>query len=185
MKKLKNVILIAVFLCGSLALAQAEKWVTIEAKEAGYKIDFPTSPVAQSQEIPSELGVLDMKFFMLDNSLDTNADNLVYMSAHTKYPKEFVNDGSKSFTDNILDGVVNGAANNVGGTLLSDKKILFKESPGRAVKIQIPGGIIVNMRIVLIENSLYVYQTICNEAKDDNAKMIKFFDSFDLISTTK
>jgi len=172
--------------CSSLIItAQTSEWVTVKAEAEGYKIDFPEQPIEQSQNVPSEIGDLTMKFFMLDNSSNSNAENIIYMSAYTQYPEDFVIDTSEAFTTSVLDGVVKGAVANVRGELISDTKVVFKEYPGRKIKIEIQGGMVINAQAILVGNLLYIYQTISKKENDDNAKMKTFFNSFDFIETKK
>lgn len=181
MKKIKKVLLLILCLSGSVILhAQENDWVTVTIKEQGYQVDFPIQPVEKSNVIPSPIGELTMKYLLLDNSSNQNADNLVYMSAYTAYPEEMVKADDVGFTKNLLDGAVNGAVTNVGGKLISQKEIDFKGYPGREAKIEFQSVMVINQRIILVDNLLYICQTICQMSNDDNQKMKTFFDSFDL-----
>ncbi|NER13756.1 hypothetical protein GWK08_09920 [Leptobacterium flavescens] len=168
-----------------LSLSAQTDWVTIKIEGEGYRVDFPSQPKKQTNTIPSQIGDLEMKFYILDNSFNPNDDNLVYMSAFTAYPEEYMSNEDPGFKDTVLDGAVNGAVTNVNGKLLSKENIFFNGFPGRTAKIEIQGSTIINQKIVLVDNLLYICQIICMADKDDNKSMKAFFDSFDLIKVKK
>ncbi len=54
-----------------------------------YLIDFPSKPTTQNKLIDSEYGKLTINIQTLET--DETADNIVYVSLQTKYPKKVVN----------------------------------------------------------------------------------------------
>lgn len=166
--------------CFSLVGAQ-DTWVTTSNAEHGYKVDFPKEPKSQSQEVPTEVGNLMMDYYMLDQSADATALNLVYMSAFTSYPasEDYSDEGLQN---SMLDGSVDGAVQNINGKLISSEDIEFQGYRGRYAKISIYNdAYIVNLKNILVDNRLYFIQVITSKANDDNADLKRFMTSFDLI----
>lgn len=81
----------------------------------------------------------------------------------------------------ILDGAVNGAVNNVQGTLESDENINLNGYPGRKIKINAP-GMELFMNAYLVDNVMYVNQVIAEEGKVNTKNLNYFLDSFDIIN---
>jgi hypothetical protein len=107
-------------------------------------------------------------------------DNVVYSTIKSDYPEEQFIDADDKYNTTVLDGAVKGAVSNVNGTLIFDKKITFNGYPGRDVKIEIQGGFIY-IRVVLVTNSMYISQVICTPENDNNSKIERFLDGFEII----
>lgn len=183
---MKNTILLITLFIFNLTLAQNGNWVTTKDYEKGYKIDFPSSPKSQSQPVPTAIGEVQMHMYILDNSANANAKNLVLMTAFTEYPLaafEGQDINSEILQDNLLDSSVNGAVSNVKGDLISSSHIKFDGYNARDAKIEIQGAFIINMKTILVQNKLYMIQVIHNKSNDGNQEAKQFFDSFEFIKT--
>ena len=158
-----------------------ETWYSLESPEFGFKVLFPKEPVAQNQVTPSAIGELKMNMYILDVSADETEDNLLYLVNYTEYPDSlFANAPEEKFTK-VLKGSVDGMVTNVGGKLLSEKVITLNGSPGREVKVSFQeGAAIINARVYLVRNKMYLLETISYPQKDSNKSIDKFFASFQL-----
>ena len=162
--------------------AQDCQWHLTRDMDRGYRIEFPKAPKKQNQDVPTALGDLVMEFYMLDNSASADAKNMVYMTAFTEYPQGTSDYNDEALQNSMLDGSVNGAANNVNGKIISQEKIKFNGYNGRSAKISIyEDAYIINLKNVLVGNKLYFMQVISTKEADDNDDMKRFFSSFDLI----
>ena len=74
-----------------------------------------------------------------------------------------------------------GAGKSVQGQLLSESVTNLGNYPGREVKISYRNGAaIINLRIYLVKNIMYMVQVICNKSKDGNASTKRFMNAFKL-----
>ena len=158
-------------------------WFLLKAEEYGYQIEFPKEPKENPQIIQSAIGELKLNIFLYDASTDNQKDeNLVYLVNFTTYPDSLVNSDDTAKLSGFYRGSIDGAVNNVQGKLLSEKEIELGKFSGREVKIDFQQGrAIINMRIFLIHNNMYMVQTITETKKDNNKAMKRFFDSFQLL----
>ncbi|MEO7989088.1 MAG: hypothetical protein ABI663_06070 [Chryseolinea sp.] len=159
-----------------------ETWYSLESTDFGFKVLLPKEPVAQNQVVPSAIGELKMNLYILDTSADEAEDNLLYLVNYTEYPDSlFANATEEKFTQ-ILRGSVDGMVTNVGGKLLSEKVIILNGSPGREVKVSFQeGAAVINARVYLVRNKMYLLETISFPQKDSNQSIDKFFNSFQLL----
>ncbi|MEL6132274.1 MAG: hypothetical protein AAFR59_02795 [Bacteroidota bacterium] len=86
--------------------------------------------------------------------------------------------------DGFYKGVASGAARNVNGRLLSTKVLEVDGYEGREITISIAADeagneAIIRSRMVLIENVIYMIQTITKKEHDGNGAIKAFMDSFD------
>ncbi len=159
-------------------MAQADDWHTYISEEHKYKIDFPAEPTEQTQTIPSEIGPLNLAIIMHDASF-SGEDNLIYMVNYTQYPEGTIHSDMEAMHDQIFRGAVDGAVSNVGGKLISEEPIEVNSFPGRKVKVDFQDGAnVITMKCFLVNDAMYIMQTICETSKDDNERMKQFFDSF-------
>ncbi len=181
--KLYTVLVLILMISNPIVFAQDKSWVNTKDLELAYEIDFPEKVEKEFQEVPTDKGNVNMVSYMLSPN---NMDNLVYMSSYTKYPSSFFPNGLDTFEKQhkVLDGAVNGAAANVKGQLIADKKIVFNGYNGRSIKIELESGgtYIINMKMFLVDYKLYMMQTICAKGNDGNSETTRFFDSFELLN---
>lgn len=178
----KSALLLLFFLAFNLS-AQDSDWVTIKDLDKGFRVDFPSEPKPQKQTVSSAAGELLMDMNMLDMTADPGAKVLLYMTSYTEYPKDFTDYSNEENINNMLDGSVNGAVNNVNGKLISSEKCEFNKFKCVESRIELTsGGIIIHMKTFLVDNVMYLLQTLYYKGSDDHlVDEKKFFDSFELI----
>ncbi len=183
---MKKPILLVFFIFNlSALLAQNKDWVKVKDTVAAYIIEFPSNPVKGLENVPTVKG--DVKMNTYTFQADKDDENLIYMAFYTKYPDTFFPEGLKTLeSQNIaLDNAVQGAVNNVNGTLMSKSEIVFNGYNGRDAKISLQSGegqYLIRMKTVLVGTSLYSAQVIYAKAHDDNLNSKYFFNSFELIN---
>ncbi|MEY8870044.1 hypothetical protein [Meridianimaribacter flavus] len=174
MKKLSYLIAI----CCLLSIqAIAQDWQKYKSEDLAFIAYFPETPKRTVQQVETAVGTLDMHMVMCTPQQD---DNVVYSTIKSDYPEEQFIDADDKYNTTVLDGAVKGAVSNVNGSLIFDKKITFNGYPGRDVKIEIQGGFIY-IRVVLVTNSMYISQVICTPENDNNSKIERFLDGFEII----
>jgi|GEM_PF-90957 len=184
-KSMKKVLITLLLLIPLYGFSQNE-WYQLQIPEQGYSIEFPSQPKASNKTIPSEIGQLLIKMQILDYSKETNKSTLLYLSNHTLYPKEYESFKDTANLPTFYKEAIHGAVTNVNGKLISEKDVFYEKYPGKEIKIDYGNGYaIITARMFLIGYDMYMIQTITETAKDNNAEMQKYFDSFKLIEKTK
>jgi hypothetical protein len=181
-QKLTHLITASLMLVLLMSFVNKDKWYLLESKDYGFKIEFPVEPKYMSQTINSVIGDIEMHIYLFDASESEDEDNMVYMVSHNEYP-EFATDFSDDDSlDAFFRNAIDGAVSNVNGELISEEEIQLGKYPGREVKVDFQNGMAyIRMRIYLVENELYMLQTITLAEKDDNESISRFMDSFELI----
>ncbi|ARV08499.1 hypothetical protein BTO05_02130 [Winogradskyella sp. PC-19] len=173
----KSILLLIAFVVVSNTVI-AQEWIKYKSDDLEFIAMYPKEPKRTVQKIPTAVGELDMHMVMYSPAFgDVNA---VYSVIRSDYPKDQFEDVTSEYNNSVLDGAVNGAVNNVKGTLVYDKKISLNGYPGREIKIQIDQGYIY-MNAYLVENIMYISQVICEIGNDGNKNIKRFMDSFDII----
>jgi hypothetical protein len=169
-----------IILC--LSFVSDAPWKTMTYKKFNFKIDFPKKPTSKPSSINSGVGKLKLNMFVYDASKDQDAQNQVYLVNYTEYPEGLVDSRDTAKLDGIFRSSIDGAAKNVNGKILSEKTISLRGFPGREVKISFQEGLdIITMRIYLVNNKMYLLETIAETAKDGNDVIARFMNSFDLL----
>ena len=163
---------IFLFVCASTITAQ--DWEKYKYEELALIAEFPGTPQKTVQQVQTAVGELDM------HMVAYAGDDIYYAISATEYPKEFA-DMSDERIKSVLDGSVNGAVNNLNGTLESDENITLNGYPGRKIKIK-ASGMDVFMNTYLVDNKMYITQVICVEDRKDTKSLNKFLDAFDIIN---
>ncbi|WP_461599550.1 hypothetical protein [Winogradskyella sp.] len=160
-------------------LLTAQDWEKYKSVDLAFITEFPGKPQRTTQQIETAVGELDMH--MVGYGSSQVGDNIYYAVVRSDYPKEQFSDMSDEKIKSILDGAVNGAVNNVQGTLESDEDITLNGYPGRKIKIDAP-GMEIFMNAYLVENVMYINQVIAEEDKVNSDNLKKFFSAFDIIN---
>lgn len=160
----------------------AAEWVTVQNKPGKFKVLFPRAPQESEQKLETAIGPLKMKIFMyeVDKFKD---DNAMYGLMYSDYPDSLVNSDFKDeILDNFFEKAIEGAANNIKGTILSKKTISIKGYPGRQARVSFAEGQgIMNLRMYLVKNRSYFLEVGYEKDKEGNAAIDKFFNSFELM----
>ena len=183
-QKITKLLVASLVLFSLLSFINSDEWYLLRSEQYGYKIKFPKAPTENPQVINSEIGKLKMNIFMYDASQKGKDDNLVYMVNYTEYPDTLISSEKTEILDDFFRNSIDGAVKNVHGELLSEKIIKIGEYPGREIKIDFKDGMaVIRMRSYLVNNKMYVLQTITETKKDFNKSITLFMDSFELLNT--
>lgn len=135
----------------------------------GMRARFPGQPTAQPAQIPTEVGTLDVTFYVYEE-----ADGAMTIAAITYPipPDEY--DAQAG-----LDGAVDGAAANIGGTVLSRTEISRDGLPGRDARIEAPDDFFVRalMFVDPAGPTLYQAQVVGSADYVDGPAAAAFLDS--------
>jgi hypothetical protein len=157
-----------------------QQWQKLKSEKYGFSIEFPADPSFSQQDVNTAVGAIKMNMYMLDMSNDSSSKNAVYGVIESTYPESYFAEADDAFNENVLNGAIHGGANNVNGTILYKKDIVFNGYPGKEAKIGIDAAFIY-FKTYLVENNLYITQVICFPENDGNRDIDRFMDSFELI----
>jgi len=141
-------------------------------EDGNFKIAFPGAPTLASENIPTEVGDIEMKSFTYEKSV-TEA----YMLAYSDYPSEIV---KQSDPETLLKGAKEGALSSQQATMETEKKITIDGNPGyyfTAVK----DSYYMCYKIFLKENRLYQILMLRDGAYPSKEAIDEFMGSFEFI----
>jgi hypothetical protein len=148
-----------------------ETWVPVEA--AGYTLEMPAEPVEETFEAPSAIGPISVDTWLVEEE-----DSAVAFAVND-LPEE----STASGPDPVLQGAVNGAASNLGGTVVSDAAVEGLDYPARDAEITATSegtDVVVLLRAALIDNQLIQMQSLGPADSRDQieAAFDRLIDSF-------
>ncbi len=115
--------------------------------EGRFKIAFEAEPVVTTQDIPTEIGAIQMTMFMHEKSLEE-----AFMAAYSDYPAELVNQLDPY---DLLESAKDGAVSNLGVTISEEKKITIQGYPAWDFKGNGLNNLRLVSRIIMVGNRLY------------------------------
>jgi len=162
-------------------LSFAPDWYTYSSNEHGFSMKFPGKPVESSNEITTDIGPLNIKFFTYEPDT-ANEPNIVYMALVTIYPESKISSDKKDIIPQIFRNAIDGGVSNVKGILVSEKNISLGGYPGRSFKMTYDDGAnVITAKAYLVKNRMYMMQTITTKANEDDASHERFLNSFSLL----
>jgi hypothetical protein len=153
-----------------VARAQDGGWKEHRSDDCRCSAQFPGTPQAKTQKMQSSIGNLDSKILMLEVP-----GSAFYALAYVDYPKNLV---ATTKSDELLDGARDGAVSKVKGTLKTESKITQAGFPGRELRIEAPGDIVLVARIYMVKERLYQQLVVAPRPRAESADTKKFLDSF-------
>ena len=142
------------------------------SEDGKFKVNFPGTPTVASDNIPTEVGNIEMKSFTYEKSATE-----VYMIAYSDYPSELV---KQSDPDAILTGAKEGALNNMGATMETEEKISMDGHPGYIFKA-VKDSYYMVYKIFLKDNRLYQILMMRDGAYPSQEAVDSYIGSFELI----
>lgn len=143
------------------------------SEDGNFKVNFPGTPKIESQDIPTDIGPIEMQSFTYEKSATE-----VYMIAYSDYPSELV---KQSNPDDLLTGAKEGALTSQGAELESEEKITFDGNPGYFFKAK-TGTYFMIYKIFLKENRLYQILMIRDGNYPSQESIDNFIGTFELNS---
>lgn len=148
------------------------RWETYSAPDGSFSIQLPGKLTVEPTKIPIESGGTMMATMI--SAAPT--DHTTYMVTCIDNP----NIGQKS-PDQALSSTRDGALRNIQGTALTEKKINVQGFSGLDVQSRARGNSLVDMRLVVAGNRLFMIMAVATVEEDREPKTIlHMFDSFKL-----
>lgn len=153
------------------AVAMAQEWKDFTSAECRCSAQLPGMPQQRSNSLPSKFGPLDQRMITLDVP-----GTAFFALSYVDFPKDAF---TKAKTDDILDDVRETSVSNVKGSKLrSETKVTMNGFPGREIKIDSPGKMVMHGRTYLVKERLYQLIVVMPEAREAAGDSKKFLDSF-------
>ena len=159
----------------------AGKWVLFENAAGKFKIEFPVKPQENVKSVNTPSGPMLMHIFMFDGD-QAEEGNKLYLAMYSDYPEKVINSGKpKNIIDTFFNNAINGAVNNIHGTLVSVEKTSIKGYPGRSIKASFSNGKgNMDMRMYLVKNRIYTLEVGYQKGQLNTTSEQHFFNSFAL-----
>lgn len=145
-----------------------------DSSSGRFTIDFPGKPKEQSQTVQTPVGSIAVHIIMYESR------SAAYGVTYSDFPASHIESSS---VDEILDGACQGAARNIGGTIISQKPISIGNHPGQEVKVAASTSgkkVEVRNRIYLVGNRLYQVVVTSTPGDTEDSTANKFVNSFKL-----
>ena len=163
-----------------------EGWKFYYYPDKNFKIDFCQQPAFSADtSFLQDTPIVTYNWEI--NVDDTLHENKYYGLSLTKYPSEYI------CSDSLLS-VVEGFINSSQSALFDDKEFVLLSSslvekdgyPGKIFKWENTNtNMFLEFRVFLVNSSLYQLSVVSREDQNHNIFINKYFDSFNLINTTK
>lgn len=179
MKKIISIVttmlLISVMLMGC-GTAKALEFTTFTNEAGGFSVDMPGEPEENSQTIPTAIGDMELKIYMVEEK------EYAFAVTVTDIPAELL--AIEGADVAMLENGASGAVMGVNGKNDEITDAAFGEYPGKEIKCEIDlDGTkgIYHQKIYLVDNKLYQLAYTHAESFDNSEDEAKFFDSFKLL----
>ena len=149
------------------AHARANDWKKFTSEKGTFSVLLPGTPEESVQRNP-KIGNENHSFFV-------RIDHKSLGVAYSDFADEEV---TASKIDALLDNARDDGAETTNGTVREEKKIDLDGHPGREVLIDTPRGYTYRVRFYLVKNRLYDVVALAKKGKENDADVVKFFDSF-------
>jgi len=172
----------------AISCTKTLNWELYPNTKYGYEVLLPKKPIENTRAGKSEFGELEIYMASCPAAHEGElGDNALYMVSQILYPKDSVDFDNADVLDSFFENIINGTVRKINGTLESKEVANLDGFAGREVKISfksegIKGENLIRLRLHLVENALYLLQTITPAEKDDNDDIEKFMASFKLLS---
>jgi hypothetical protein len=148
-------------------------WEDLKSDEGGFTVRMVKGAKASKESVQSPIGPLETRTWIGEDEAK------MYFVSFTVYPSALPN------VEGALDGARDGAAKNISGKVLQEKKLKVGEHSARDLIISAESKgkpVTVRARLALTGTRLYMLQVIVPEAATtaDDADATRFFDSFKL-----
>lgn len=150
--------------------------------EERYTIAFPSEPESETQMIDSDAGKLQMCL----KTLETLDGKIVYVSIYTQYPF-FYTSLSEKDRENAYQKGIERVAKQLNGTVIIQRDFVIEKTPAKEFIVEVDDkSLFLKYRMVLIQNSMYMYGVGVADKKELNSKKVSdFMLSFKLLDELK
>ena len=166
----------------SFEISDATATPTENTCEERYTIAFPSEPESEMQMIDSEIGKLQMCL----KTLNSSDDKIAYLSIYTQYPFSYTSLSEKD-RENAYQKGIERVGKQLNGTVTMQRDCVIEKTPAKEFIVDTDDkSLFLKYRMVLIQNSMYMYGVVVGDKKDLNSKKVStFMLSFKLLDELK
>lgn len=170
---------------------QNKDWDLYTYSQPEFSIAFPHSPTKKRTIEPLGDGYL-INFTVGCSSFGKEGidSNTLYMATCLTHPNEILTSSNPEELEAAYERMIYNAVENIDGKLLYSKEVKHGDIVGRQAKIlfsqkSLGGKNVSRVRYYIVQNKVYVIQTITLPQNDNNSYIDKFMDSFEFIGEEK
>jgi hypothetical protein len=167
---LRLLLVLLLFVLGSLAPARAQQWVEHRPQGAGYRVEFPAAPKVSKEDIANPAGKIVMTFAEYEKS-----GGFALVAMHTVYPS------SPPDPQIFLDAARDSAVRNANAKLREEKKLTVGGKPARRLVVEMPDTLLGVALVVLDGNHIYNTMAVVPPGEVNSADVERFLKSFALV----
>ena len=147
-----------------------QDWFEYRSDEGGYTVLLPAEPEVNTQLADTAAGTVKLTMAL------TEMDNYAAGVSFNEIPQEAAAD-----PETLLAGGRDGAAENLKGTVVSDKPIKLGNYPGTEFVVETPDDLVYMARVYVVNDRLYQVLFLAPKDRIDQFDVQGFFDSFTLV----
>ena len=167
---LRLLLVLLLFVLGSLAPARAQQWVEHRPPGAGYRVEFPAAPKVSKEDIANPAGKVVMTFAEYEKS-----GGFALVAMHTVYPS------SPPDPQIFLDAARDSAVRHANAKLREEKKLTVGGKPARRLVVEMPDTLVGVALVVLDGNHIYNTMAVVPPGEVNSADVERFLKSFALV----
>ena len=157
----------------SIAQAQSPPWGEYKPAGAGFRVEFPTEPEIETEEVPTDAGPLHM----------TTAESAIkgeaaYIVSHGLLPPNLIIDPNVAL-DNAREGLIGSSK----AKLRRERRFTIDGQPARRLLLESPDNSLTVIAILVwTRNHYYSMSVIVPRGEENGEKVDRFLKSFTLVS---
>ncbi len=154
----------------SLSSSSLKDWIEYRSDEGGFTVLLPAEPKVQTQLTDTAAGTVQLTMAL------TEMENYATGVSFNEIPSE-----ASANPETLLAGGRKGAAENLKGTVVSDKPIKLGPYPGTEFVVETSNNLIYTARVYVVDDRLYQILFLAPKDQIDQFDVHGFFDSFTLL----
>ncbi len=151
-------------------------WQPFASGDGGFTVLMPGTPEAVQETIKIPAGAVELRGFLTQRPEEAN-----YIILYSDVAPDLIS--ASGGQNGFFNAVIQGIANNSGGTLLGRQNISLGQYPGRDLRVELDEGAIAQYKLYIVNQRLYQLVVITQKEEALPGSIAGFFDSFQL--TTK
>jgi hypothetical protein len=153
-----------------LSSSSLQDWIEYRSDEGGFTVLLPAEPEVKTQLTDTAAGTVQLTMAL------TEMENYAAGVSFNEIPSE-----ASADPETLLAGGRKGAAENLKGTVVSDKPIKLGPYPGTEFVVETPNDLVYTARVYVVNDRLYQILFLAPKDQIDQFDVQAFFDSFTLL----
>jgi hypothetical protein len=182
MKKITRSVFFILFLLGVCAFTKSYEWYLYESTTFKFKAEYPGKPTEKVKVLNTEQGELNLNMFEYVSKKTETEPVLVYIISHIEYPVSNIHTNDKEQLKQFYKTEADKLVTKMQGKLMKETIINLDGFEGAEYRIEIKDGLeFIKLRLYLINNKLYMVETVTETKNETNKSINRFMNSFKFI----